>query len=426
MTHPQPSPRSTGACTPSAPRQPRPPSTPPCSGARAAQPAWRAAPLAARAAILERFCDEFERRASRHRRRSSPGRWAGPIRYRPERGARHARARPLHDRHRAASALADLDAGRRRPASAASSAASRSGVVFTVAAWNYPYLIAVNSVVPALMAGNAVHPQALGADAAVRGALRRVPRAPPACRTACSRCCTSRTTTPRRVIARCARRLRRLHRLGGRRPRGAAGGRRALHRRRARARRLRPGVRARTTPTSPRHREHRRRRLLQFRPVLLRAAAHLRARAASTSPSSTAAIELTRQYRLGDPADPATTLGPVVRSAAADADARRRSQAAVTAGARARDRRARVSRRAAPARRTSRRSCCSMSTTRHPRSCARRSSARWPASCKVRSDDEAVALMNDSAFGLTAAIWTRRCAGGRGARRSACRPAPGS
>ncbi len=30
------------------------------------------------------------------------------------------------------------------------------GVVFTVAAWNYPYLIAVNSVIPALMAGNAV------------------------------------------------------------------------------------------------------------------------------------------------------------------------------------------------------------------------------------------------------------------------------
>src|SRR5258707_11416430 len=51
--------------------------------------------------------------------------------------------------------LADIDAGpkpdfrrfvRREPL----------GVVFTVAAWNYPYLIAVNSVVPALMAGNAV------------------------------------------------------------------------------------------------------------------------------------------------------------------------------------------------------------------------------------------------------------------------------
>ncbi len=30
------------------------------------------------------------------------------------------------------------------------------GVVFTVAAWNYPYLIAVNSLVPALLAGNVV------------------------------------------------------------------------------------------------------------------------------------------------------------------------------------------------------------------------------------------------------------------------------
>ena len=30
------------------------------------------------------------------------------------------------------------------------------GVVLTIAPWNYPYLTAVNSVVPALMAGNAV------------------------------------------------------------------------------------------------------------------------------------------------------------------------------------------------------------------------------------------------------------------------------
>ena len=30
------------------------------------------------------------------------------------------------------------------------------GVVFVVAAWNYPYLIAVNSVIPAIIAGNAV------------------------------------------------------------------------------------------------------------------------------------------------------------------------------------------------------------------------------------------------------------------------------
>ena len=30
------------------------------------------------------------------------------------------------------------------------------GIVLTIAPWNYPYLTAVNSVVPALMAGNAV------------------------------------------------------------------------------------------------------------------------------------------------------------------------------------------------------------------------------------------------------------------------------
>jgi acyl-CoA reductase-like NAD-dependent aldehyde dehydrogenase len=30
------------------------------------------------------------------------------------------------------------------------------GVIFVVPAWNYPYLIAVNSIVPALLAGNAV------------------------------------------------------------------------------------------------------------------------------------------------------------------------------------------------------------------------------------------------------------------------------
>ena len=30
------------------------------------------------------------------------------------------------------------------------------GVVLTIAAWNYPYLIAVNSIVPAIMAGNSV------------------------------------------------------------------------------------------------------------------------------------------------------------------------------------------------------------------------------------------------------------------------------
>ena len=72
-----------------------------------------------------------------------------------ERGARHARARASHDRDRRRVACATSTSGR-RPASSASCGASRSASCFTVAAWNYPYLIAVNSVVPALMAGNTV------------------------------------------------------------------------------------------------------------------------------------------------------------------------------------------------------------------------------------------------------------------------------
>ena len=51
------------------------------------------------------------------------------------------------------------------------------GVVLVIAPWNYPYLTAVNAVVPALMAGNAVHPQALAPDAALRRAVRSRRRA---------------------------------------------------------------------------------------------------------------------------------------------------------------------------------------------------------------------------------------------------------
>ena len=54
------------------------------------------------------------------------------------------------------------------------------------------------------------------------------------------------------------------------------------------------------------------------------------------------ATELVRQYALGNPLDAATTLGPVVRSSAADA-IRAQIAASIKAGARAGDRRARIS-----------------------------------------------------------------------------------
>jgi len=121
--------------------------------ARRVQRTWRDVTVSARAVILSRFCEVF---ATQGEEIALQLTWqmGRPIRYAPSevRGTLE-RARYMIDV--AESALADLDVGpqagfhrfiRREPL----------GVVLTIAAWNYPYLIAVNSVVPALLAGNAV------------------------------------------------------------------------------------------------------------------------------------------------------------------------------------------------------------------------------------------------------------------------------
>src|SRR4029077_2370087 len=121
--------------------------------ARAAQPQWREVPIAERAAIIGRFCGEFERRGAAIATGLS---WqmGRPIRFAP-REVRGTLERARYMTGIAPTALADMDPG---PKSGFRRFVRREplGVVFTVAAWNYPYLIAVNSVVPALMAGNAV------------------------------------------------------------------------------------------------------------------------------------------------------------------------------------------------------------------------------------------------------------------------------
>jgi acyl-CoA reductase-like NAD-dependent aldehyde dehydrogenase len=121
--------------------------------ARTAQRAWRNVTLADRALILSRFCDAFEAKRDEIAEELT---WqmGRPSRYAPNE-VRGTLERARHMIAIAPAALADIDAGpkedftrfiRREPL----------GVVLTIAAWNYPYLIAVNSVVPALMAGNAV------------------------------------------------------------------------------------------------------------------------------------------------------------------------------------------------------------------------------------------------------------------------------
>jgi acyl-CoA reductase-like NAD-dependent aldehyde dehydrogenase len=118
-----------------------------------AQRAWRGVSVPDRAQILLRFCEELAKHGEAIALELT---WqmGRPIRYAPnEVCGTLERARYMIEI--AASSLADLDVGpkpdfkrfiRREPL----------GVVLTIAAWNYPYLIAVNSVVPALMAGNAV------------------------------------------------------------------------------------------------------------------------------------------------------------------------------------------------------------------------------------------------------------------------------
>ena len=115
-------------------------------------------------------------------------------------------------------------------------------------------------------------------------------------------------------------------------------------------------------------------------------------------------IELIQQYRLGDPLDPSITLGPVVRTAAADG-IRQQLRAAIDAGARPA-----IDERAFPWSMTGTPYLAPQLLLDAPsNSSVMREEIFGPVAgiMKVHSDGEAVALMNDSAFGLTAAIWTR-------------------
>ena len=118
-----------------------------------AQVAWRGTSLAERAALLSRGVDAFVAMKARVAEEITL-QMGRPIRYTPNEVAGF-EARARHMIAIAPRALCDIDpepiAGftrfiRREPL----------GVVLVVAPWNYPLLTAVNAVVPALMAGNAV------------------------------------------------------------------------------------------------------------------------------------------------------------------------------------------------------------------------------------------------------------------------------
>lgn len=123
------------------------------AAARAAQAQWRRIPVAERGKILSRAVDAML--AMREAVAPELARQMGrPVRYGGgELNGFEERARYMIAL--AESALADI-VPEPKPGFKRYIAREPVGLVLTVAPWNYPYLTAVNSVVPALMAGNAV------------------------------------------------------------------------------------------------------------------------------------------------------------------------------------------------------------------------------------------------------------------------------
>jgi acyl-CoA reductase-like NAD-dependent aldehyde dehydrogenase len=121
--------------------------------AREAQAAWRHVPMAERQAVLSKATDAFVAKGAEITEEIS---WqmGRPVAHSPGE-VRGFEERARHMVEIAPESLRDIAI---EPRAGFTRFIRRDplGVVFVVAPWNYPYLTAVNSVVPALMAGNAV------------------------------------------------------------------------------------------------------------------------------------------------------------------------------------------------------------------------------------------------------------------------------
>ena len=367
--------------------------------AQVAQRAWRGVPILTRAGIIERFCAAFEAGAADIANELC---WqmGRPSRYAPN------EVRGMLERARymtsiAAEALADIDVGpkpgfhrflRREPL----------GVVFTVAAWNYPYLIAVNSVVPALLAGNAV--------------VLKHSAQTPLCADRYAEC-FAQAGLPAGVFQ-----VLHLEHAATeaviRDPRvdfvaftGSVAGGHAVQR--VAAERF-IGVGLELGGCDPVYVRHDADLPHAIENVVDGAyfnsgqsccgMQRIYVHESVYDAFASGATDLVRQYALGNPLDAATTLGPVVRSSAADA-IRAQVDASIKAGARAV-----IDERAFPMSKAGTPYLApQLLLDAPPNSAVMREEIFGPVAgvMKVRSDAEAVQHMNDSAFGLTAAVWSR-------------------
>lgn len=276
------------------------------------------------------------------------------------------------------------------------------GVVFIIAAWNYPYLIAVNTIVPALMAGNAVILKHSGQT--LLSAERIINT-------------FQQAGAPAGLVSQ-------LH-LDHQQAAWVIGDERIAHvnftgsvaggqavQKVAQSRFISLGL-----------------ELGGKDPAYVRADADLAATAEAlvdgsffNSGQSCCGIEriyahqdvhdeliermrsLTLAYQLGNPLCAETTLGPMVRKQAADA-VRAQTQAAVAAGAEAL-----INEAAFPASIAGNAYLAPqiLLNVTHDMAVMREESfGPIVGIMSVTTDDEAVALMNDSHYGLTASVWTR-------------------
>ena len=114
-------------------------------------------------------------------------------------------------------------------------------------------------------------------------------------------------------------------------------------------------------------------------------------------------VELTQQYRLGDPTDPATTLGPLVRTEAAD-KVRAQVREAIAKGARPL-----LDPALFPAAREGTPYLAPQVLVGVDHSMSLMTEETFGpvvGVMPVRNDEEAIHLMNDSRYGLTASVWT--------------------
>ena len=367
--------------------------------AKAAQREWAAQSLTDRAQQLTRLVDAFVARKSEIAGEITR-QMGRPIRYTPnEVGGFEERARYMIAA--APQALADLDVGP-KPGFRRFIRRAPLGVVLVVAPWNYPLLTAVNAVVPALMAGNAVllkhsHQTPLAAERMVEAGVSAGLPAGVFQFLHLGHDATARLIESPDIdyVA-----------FTGSVPGGEAVERAAAGRF--------IGVGLELGGKDPGY--------VRADADLDHAIENLVDGAFFNSGQSCCGIEriyvdakvydrfvegavaLTRKYVLGDPRETETTLGPMVRTSAADF-VRAQTREAVRQGARAL-----LDAKEFPASREGTPYLAPqilVNVSHKMRVMTEESFGPVVGIMKVASDEEAIRLMNDSPYGLTAAIWTR-------------------